>query len=73
MVSVSAYETRGPGSIPRVGMYFNAFFSSSLLSIWMLNYFIEKVHHQNERNGQPLTFYIELCMKLMRVGLDLAL
>ena len=39
----------------------------------MLNYFIEKGHHQNDRNGQPLTFNIELCMKTMGVGLDLAL
>ena len=46
--------------------------SSSLFSILMLNYFIEKVHHQNDRNGQPLTLYIELCMKSMEVGLGLA-
>ena len=39
----------------------------------MLNYFIEKGHHQNDRYGQPLTFHIELCMKFMGVGLDLAL
>ena len=39
----------------------------------MLNYFIENGHHQNDRNDQPLTFYIELCMKYMGVGLDLAL
>ena len=39
----------------------------------MLNYFIEKEHHQNDENGQPLTFYIELCMKSMGVGLDIAL
>ena len=39
----------------------------------MLNYFIEKEHHQNDRNGQPLTFYIELCTKYIGVGLDLAL
>ena len=39
----------------------------------MLNYFIENAHHQNDRNDQPLTFYIELCMKYMGVGLDLAL
>ena len=39
----------------------------------MLNYFIENWHPQNDRNGQPLTFYIELCVKFMGVGLDLAL
>ena len=33
----------------------------------------KKAHHQNDRNGQPLTFYIELCMKSIGVGLDLAL
>ena len=38
----------------------------------MMNYFIEKLHHQNDRNGQPLTFYIGLYMKYMGVGLDLA-
>ena len=30
VVSVSAYETRGPGSIPRVGTYCQSVFSSSL-------------------------------------------
>ena len=30
-------------------------------------------HHQNDRNGQPLTFYIELCMNSMGVVLGLAL
>ena len=39
----------------------------------MLNYFIEKKHHQNDLNSQPLTFYIELCTKSIGVGLDLAL
>ena len=39
----------------------------------MLNYLKEYGHHQNDRNGQLLTFYIELCIKRMGVGLDLAL
>ena len=52
MVSLSAFETRGPGSIPRMDTYFQSvFFSSSLFSILMLNYFIEKGHHQNDQNG----------------------
>ena len=61
------------GWIPRVGTYFQSVFSSSLFSILTLNYFIEKGHQQNDRNGQPLIFYIELCMKSMGVGLDLGL
>ena len=32
-----------------------------------------KWHHQNEQNGHPRTFYIELRMKPMGVGLNLAL
>ena len=32
-----------------------------------------KRHHQNDRNGHPRTFYIELRMKPMGVGLNLAL
>ena len=39
----------------------------------MLNYFIQKEHHQNDRNGQPLTLYVELYTKYMEVGLDLAM
>ena len=40
----------------------------------MLNYFIEKGHHQNDRSGQLLTFNIELhvCMNPMGMGLELA-
>ena len=49
MVSVLAYETRGPGLIPRVGTYFQCVFFSSLLSILMMNYFIEKWHHQKQK------------------------
>ena len=32
-----------------------------------------KWHHQNDRNGHPRTFYIELRTKPMGVGLNLAL
>ena len=32
-----------------------------------------KWQHQNEQNGHPRTFYIELRMKPMEVGLNLAL
>ena len=60
VASVSTYDTRGPRPTPMVGMYFQSVcFSSSLFSILMLNYFIEKGYHQNDRNGQLLTFYIE--------------
>ena len=56
--------------------YFQCVFSS-FFNILMLNYFIPcillKWHHQNEQNGHPRTFYIELRMKPMGVGLNLAL
>ena len=39
----------------------------------MLNYFIEKGHHQNDQNGQPLIFYKEVCFKPIGEGSDLAL
>ena len=68
VISVLAYETRGPGWNRRVGRVFQSVFSSSLFSILMMNYFIQKGHYQNDRNGQSLTFYIELCMKSMGVG-----
>ena len=38
----------------------------------MPSYFIEKGHHQNDQNGQPLIFYIELCMEPLGVWLNLA-
>ena len=70
VVSVSAYETRGPRSIPWVGTYFQTvFFSSSFFAI-NTKLLHKKGHHQNDGNGQSLTFDIELCMKSMRVVLD---
>ena len=66
---MSAYEPRGPGSMTRLGTYFQSvFLSSSLFSILMLNYFIEKGHRQTDQKCHPLTFYIELCMKSMGLG-----
>ena len=38
-----------------------------------LLHMLVKWHHQNERNGHLRTFYIELRMKPMGVGLNLAL
>ena len=32
-----------------------------------------KWHHQNDQNGNSRNFYVELCMKPMGVGLNLAL
>ena len=40
---------------------------SSLFSILMLNYFIENGQYQNDWNGQPLTFHIQLCLKYIGV------
>ena len=47
--------------------FFFKHFNANLLHI------LVKWHHQNERNGHPRTFYIELRMKPMGVGLNLAL
>ena len=52
---------------------FSVFFLS-FFSILMLNCFkLVKWHHQNSRNGNSGTFYIELCMKPMGVVLNLPL
>ena len=41
--------------------------------ILMLNCFkLVKCHHQNDRNRNTRTFYIELCMKSVELGLNLA-
>ena len=39
----------------------------------MLNYFIEKGHHQDDQNGQPLIFFKEVCFKPIGEWSDLAL
>ena len=70
---MSAYETRGPGSIPSVGTYFQSVFFFFPFLHFKAELFFRKGHHQNDRNGQPLTFYIKLSLKSMEIGLDLAL
>ena len=47
--------------------YFQCVFS------FFFNILLVKWHHQNDRNGHPRTFYIEIRMKPMGVGLNLAL
>ena len=39
---------------------FSLFFLLPFFGILMLNYFIERGHHQNDRNGQPLTFFYKI-------------
>ena len=73
MVSVSGYKARGPGSIPGCAYIFSVFFLSFLHFNAKLLHKLVKWHHQNDRNGRPPTFYIELRMKPMGVGLNLAL
>ena len=73
MVSVSGYKARGPGSIPGCAHIFSVFFVSFLTFNAKLLHILVKWHHQNERNGHPRTFYIELRMKPIGVGLNLAL
>ena len=48
------------------------FFLSQHFNAKLLHILV-KWHHQNDRNGHPRTFYIELRMKPMGVGLNLAL
>ena len=73
MVSVSGYKARGPGSIPGCAHIFSVFFSFFFNYNAKLLLILVKWHHQNDRNGHPRTFYIELRMKPMGVGLNLAL
>ena len=74
MVSMSGYEARGPGSIPRRAPFFSVLFfflfypfNNKLLHI------LVKWHHQNDQNSHFLTFYIDLRMKPMGMRLNLAL
>ena len=74
MVSVSGYKAGGPGSIPRCAPTFSVLFSFFFFNILMLNCsYTSKMASSNERNGHSRTFYIELRMKPMGVGLNLAL
>ena len=53
---------------------FSVFALSFFFNILMLKCVkLVKWHHQNDRNGNSGTFYIELCMKPIGVGLNLAL
>ena len=54
--------------------YFQCVFSFffNILMLKLLHILV-KWHYQNDLNGHPRTFYIELRMKPMGVGLNLAL
>ena len=53
--------------------YFQCFFLSFIAFNAKLLHYLVKWHHQNDRNGHSGTFYIELRMKHMGVGFNLAL
>ena len=53
--------------------YFQYVFLSFLTFNAKFIHILVKWHHQNDRNGHPRNFYIELRMKPMGMGLNLAL
>ena len=71
-----ACQAREPVNLDRFpgAHLFSVCFFFFFFSIQMLNcYKLVKWHYHNDRNGNFETFYIELCMKPMGVGLNLAL
>ena len=69
---MSGYKTRGPGSIPGAHLFLVFFFFpfSSLMLHYMM---LVKWHHQMIEMVIPEHCIIELCMKPMGMGLNLAL